>query len=106
VGGGCRAVLDLRYNQQASDRIDELARWVRVNKLAHQAHGLRNMVPWVTTGYDGVFTTSHTYSQAVHMLAGGCTGFAVFATAGDGDWDTWGSVKSLAKTHDRGSEGS
>jgi hypothetical protein len=85
------------YNAQASYPMDVFARWIRINKLAHQQHGLQGMVPWVTTGFDGPTTSSQTLAQAVHMLAGGCTGFAVFATAGDGDWDSWGDMLAFSK---------
>ena len=80
------------YNAQASYRIDVFARWIRINKEAHQARGLRGMVPWVTTGFDGTFTASDVLSQAVHLFAGGATGFNVFCTAADGDWDSWANM--------------
>ena len=87
----------IRYNAQASYPMDVFAMWIRINKIAHEQKGLRSMVPWVTTGFDGPTTSTQTLAQAVHMLVGGCTGFAVFATAEDGDWDSWGTLNHFFK---------
>ena len=89
------------YNAQASYRIDIFAKWIRINKFAHQARGLRGMVPWVTTGFDGTFTASDVLSQAVHLFAGGATGFNVFCSSADGDWDSWANM--LVRIFDRNS---
>jgi 4-alpha-glucanotransferase len=85
------------YNAQASYPIDVFAKWIRLNKQAHQAHGLRGMVPWVTTGFDGVLTESQVFEQAVHLFAAGATGFNVFSDAADGDWDTWGTLLGFVR---------
>eukprot|EP01043_Picozoa_sp_COSAG02_P028282 COSAG02_NODE_1708_length_11229_cov_14.784097_3_plen_921_part_00 len=85
------------YNAQASYPIDVFAKWIRLNKQAHQAHGLRGMVPWVTTGFDGVFTENQVFEQAVHLFAAGATGFNVFSDAADGDWDTWGTLLGFVR---------
>ena len=57
------------YNAQASYPIDVFTKWIRLNKEAHQARGLRELVPWVTTGFDGVFTEQQVFEQAVHLFA-------------------------------------
>jgi len=86
------------YNAQTSYPIAEFTRWIRINKEAHQARGLRGMVPWVTTGFDGVLEPAQVLAQAVHMLAGGCTGFNLFSSAADGDWDSWGNMLAFSKS--------
>ena len=69
------------YNAEASYPMDIFAKWIRINKQAHQSRGLNGMVPWVTTGFDGVLEPPQVLAQAVHMLAGGCTGFNLFCSA-------------------------
>ena len=85
------------YNAQASYPIDVFAKWIRLNKQAHQERGLRGMVPWVTTGFDGVFTEEQVFEQALHMFASGATGFNVFSDAADGDWDSWGALLAFVR---------
>ena len=85
------------YQTQASYPIDLFAKWIRDNRLAHETHGLRHMMPWVTTGFDGVTSARDVLTQAVHMLVSGATGFAVFAMAADGDWDSWGNMLSFSR---------
>ena len=55
------------------------------------------MMPWVTTGFDGVTSARDVLTQAVHMFVSGATGFAVFAMAADGDWDSWGNMLSFSR---------
>eukprot|EP01043_Picozoa_sp_COSAG02_P027472 COSAG02_NODE_1624_length_11594_cov_6.314833_2_plen_940_part_00 len=85
------------YNAQASYPIDEFAKWIRLNKQAHQKRGLHGMIPWVTTGFDGVFSDEQVFEQAVHLFAGGATGFNVFSDATDGDWDSWGTLLAFVR---------
>jgi hypothetical protein len=85
------------YNAQASYPMDEFARWIRINKYAHQRHGLKGMVPWVTTGFDGVLQPPQVLAQAVHMLVGGCTGFNIFSSKNDGDWDSWANMLAFTR---------
>lgn len=85
------------YNAQASYPIDVFAKWIRMNKVAHETRGLHGMVPWVTTGFDGPTTAPQTLVQAVHLFAGGCTGFNIFCTAADGDCDSWGNMLAFTR---------
>ena len=77
--------------------MDVFAKWIRINKEAHQSRGLTGMVPWVTTGFDGVLEPPQVLAQVVHMLAGGCTGFNLFCSAADGDWDSWANMLSFSR---------
>lgn len=85
------------YNAQAGYPIELFAEWIRLNKAAHQDRGLTQMVPWVTTGFDGPTTVAQTFAQAAHLFAGGCTGYSMFATASDGDWDSWGNMLAFSR---------